>query len=398
MKVNSDMLNIRTFGGFHISYGEQGPLVIGRNTKMWNLLKCLLAYYPKSVTINKLVEAVCSDDNAYDSANNIKAIVYRLRKTLSLHGGKQDYILFTNGNYLWKHDANCFVDFVEFSNLLRAAEAPGKSDDERISSYNAVISLYSGDFLGEKWSNGETWASNFVVFYRRLFLQAVDSLGHLYERQLDYDSVILLYNKAILIEPYEESLYTRQIQVLIKNGKYAMAKRQYRQIEKFFLKEFETTPSKTLQDLYEEAIKADTRKPTALNRIKKQFDESAMHGGPLLCAPDTFSHIYRYGKRTDELVELPVFLGKITLLSNGEKSFSRDEIELAMKALQSILIGMLRKGDIVCRYSPNQILLMLTTNSLHIQEGIRRIDTLLESEPEWNHFLLETELVQIRDA
>jgi len=365
---------------------------------MWELLKCLLAYYPKSVTIDKLMEAICPDDSADDPARNIKAIVYRLRKTLSLHGGEQDYILFTNGNYLWKHDANCFIDFVEFNRLLRAAEAPDISDDERISCYNAAISLYSGDFLGEERSAGETWAANFVAFYKRLFLQAVDSLGYLYERRLDYDNVITLYNKAILIEPYEESLYTRQIQVLMKNGEYAMAKRQYRQIEKFFLKEFETTPSQTLQDLYEEAIKADTRKPASLSRIKEQFDESEMRGGPIICAPDTFNHIYRYGQRTDERVELPTFLGKITLLSNGGNNFDRSEIELAMKTLQRALIGTLSKGDIVCRYSPNQILLMLTTNSLYIREGIRRIDALFERNLEWNHFLLETELVQIKNA
>jgi len=393
------MLHIRTFGGLNISYGEKMSLVTGRNTKMWELLKYVLACYPNPVTIDKLIEAVWPDDSANDDpAKNIRDIVYRLRRVLSRYGGEENYILFTNGCYIWNRASNCYIDFVEFNKYLREAEEPGKSDEERIASYNAVISLYQGEFMGEKWSVMETWAANFVSFYRRLFLQAVDSLGYLYENRLDYESVISLYNRTILVEPYEESLYTRQIQVLIKNGEYALAKRQYRQIEKFFLKEFQIAPSQTLQRLYEEAIKADIRRPVALSKIKERFDESNVHSGPILCAPDTFRHIYRFGKRADERVPIPVFLGKMTLLSDGTQEFSKIEYEQAMKTTLRILLENLRKGDIVCRYSSNQFLLMLTTkNTRIVNEGLNRIDELFGKEAMSSHFSVETEIVRISE-
>ena len=72
------MLKIRTFGGFHVSCDKQASLVIGRSAKMWELLKCLLAYYPNPVTTDKLVEAVWPDGSVNDPVKNIKDIVYRL--------------------------------------------------------------------------------------------------------------------------------------------------------------------------------------------------------------------------------------------------------------------------------------------------------------------------------
>ena len=393
------MLRIITFGGLQISKGKKAPLIAGRNTKMWELLKHLLANYPNPVTLEKLVATVCTEEDMNDPGRNIRALVYRMRKTLERHGCDPDHILSSNGSYHWNKNIACFIDFVEFRKFLDEAEAPGKSDDERIASYKAAIALYHGEFMGEKWSDTDSWAFNFVVFYRRLFLQAVESLADLYEKRLDYDNVISLYNSAILIEPYEETLFARQIQTLIKNGEYALAKRQYRQIEKFFMKEYQIAPSNDLQRLHEEAIKADIRKPAELGNIKARFDESTKHNGPILCAPDTFRHIYRFGKRADERAAIPVYLGKITLMTDGEKNFTKTEHEQAMKVTLRVLLDNLRKGDLVCRYSANQFLLMLTTkNSINIKEGLRRIDEVLAREPEWSHFYMETEIIPLSDT
>ena len=364
---------------------------------MWELLKYLLACYPNPVPLDKLIEALSPDEGANDPVKNVKNIVYRLRKALSSIGDGQDYILFANGCYLWNYDAKCSIDFVEFNRHLREAEVQGKSDEERISSYDAAISLYHGEFMGEKWSLLDTWASNFVSFYRRLFLQTVESLSNIYERNLDYESIISLHNKALLIEPYEESLYARLIQVLIKHGEYALAKRQYKQIEKLFAKELNSTPSQTLQDLHEEALKAAVRQPVALSKIKELFDKSSSYNGPILCAPDTFTHIYRYGKRVDERVVFPAFLSKLSILSDGKKDFSKAELEHAMRTLLRILLATLRKGDIVCRYSPNQFLLMFATmNAAGLNQGMQRVNSFFMEELKHTELQLEMEIIPIK--
>jgi DNA-binding SARP family transcriptional activator len=393
------MLHVRTFGGLHISFdGKTETFLAGRGTKMWEILKYLLASCPKPVAIDKLIEAVCHDNDTNDPGKNVRDIVYRLRKTLMAHCADEDYILFTNGCYLWNPNVKCFIDFIEFSKYLRKARESDSNDEERMASFNAAIALYQGEFMGEKGESTERWASNFVSFYRRLFLQAVDSLSVLYERRLDYENVILLHNKALLIEPYEESLYERLIQILIKNGEYALAKRQYKQMEKLFAREFDAAPSQTLSDLYEEAVKASVRQPAALNKIKEQFDESAEHDGPIFCTPDTFTHIYKYGKRVDERIVFPVFLCKVTLYNNCESDLSKNKLDSAMKSLLRVILKNLRRGDIVCRYSPNQFLMMLTTmNSATLKQSIQRINSFYAHDELNCGFRLEIEIVPVKN-
>jgi DNA-binding SARP family transcriptional activator len=365
---------------------------------MWKLLKYLLACYPSPVALDKLIESVWSDEEVTDPGKNVRDVIYRLRRTFLSLGSNQEYILFTNGCYFWNPNAECFMDFVEFKKYLYGAEDAEKSEEERISSYNDAISLYRGEFMGEKWSFLETWASNFVNFYKRLFLNAVESLSNLYDLRLDYESIISLHNKALLAEPFEETLYARLIQVLIKNGEYALAERQYRQIEKFFSKEFDAPPPQTLQDLYEEAVKASVRKPAALARIKELFDERAEHKGPIFCAPDTFTQIYSYGKRVDDRIMLPVFLGKVTVLSDGKTDLTKAELEQAMKTMLRILLCNLRKGDIICRYSPNQFLMLLTTTKdSNLKQGMQRMDSLFRQESEINQVRLEIEIIPLKD-
>ncbi|MCL2147077.1 MAG: hypothetical protein FWH52_04625 [Synergistaceae bacterium] len=394
------MLRICTFGGLHISYeGKTPSLLLGRNTKMWKLLKYILACYPTPVALDKLIEAVWSDIEAYDPGKKVRDVIYRLRRAFLSLGSSEDYILFTNRCYFWNPNVECYLDFVEFGKLLNEADNPENSEEKRISLYNDAVSLYKGEFMGEKWSFYDTWASNYVNFYKRLFLNAIESLSNLYEQRLDYESIISLHNKALLAEPFEESLYARLIQALIKNGEYTLAERQYRQIEKFFMKEFDAPPPQTLQDLYEEVVKASVRKPTALARIKELFDERAEFRGPILCAPDTFTQIYNYGKRVEERVMLPVFLGKITLIGDGKEDLTKSELEQAMKIMTRVLLGNLRKGDIVCRYSPNQFLMLLTTiKDSNLQEGIKRLDTLFKEDSEFSQVLLEIEIVPIKEG
>ena len=396
------MLYIRTFGGLNISYkGRTTSLLPGRNTKMWKLLKYLIACYPSPVTVDKLIEAVwSSSDGAIDPGKNVRDVIYRLRKTFLSLGSKQEYILFTNGCYFWNPNAECFMDFIEFNKLLSKANDLERADEERIISYSAAISLYKGEFMGENWSIMEKWASNFVLFYKRSFLNAVESLSNLYEQRLDYESIISLHNKALLVEPFEESLYARLIQVLIKSGEYAIAERQYRQLERFFHKEFDASPSLTLQNLYEEATKASVRQPAALHKIKGLFDERAERErkGPILCAPDTFAQIYSYGKRVDERVMPPVFLSKITLLSDRSDDLSKAELEQSMRPLLHILLCNLRIGDIICRYSLNQILMLLTAaNGTNLQQSIQRIGSLLKAESELSQIHLDIDIIPIRN-
>jgi len=374
------ILKIYTFGSFSIACGDQMiSTITTRNSRMWSAMKYLVAYRGKPVPVERLADTLWQDDDCPDPAKSVKDIIYRLRKALSASGGDEAYILSNPGSYCWNPDLPCYIDFTDFEKLLAFARDAGENPDERILCYNRAIDLYKGAFLGD--SDSELWALSFVNHYKRLYLQAVEELADIYAQRYSLEEIILLYDKAIAIEPSEEALYIRQIQVLIQNGEYALARRQYRHIERILMREFDVKPSKVLQNLLNEINVASSGKTDDLDDIKKRFDQGSALKGALICGPETFRQIYCYDKRSEDRIEFPVFFVVMGLTINLKEDNNEESLKAAMKVLRQIMLRTLRRGDIVSQYSSNQFLLMLTTdNNMGGHAAMNRIKRLFEKE------------------
>lgn len=380
-EVMENRLKIVTFGSFHMSdersvYTDSAS---GKN-KMWSVLKYLIAYYGKPVPAERLAGALWSDEEYEDPSKLLRDIIYRLRKSLTTCFGDRKYVLFSQGNYFWNTEIDCWVDFLEFDHLLDEARDSTKSNEERAALYNRAISLYNGPFLRD--STIEVWTLNFTDYYRRRFLQAIAELADLYEAESLYDEIVIIYDKAITNEPYEESLYIRQIQTLINNGEYEHARQQYRLFEKILLREFGTKPSQDFVRLSFEIDRAVENQSGSLEEITQLLDSGNIKQGAFFCGPETFRQIYMLDKRSEERINFPVSLALVTFLPSPEIYADEKERELksAMKTLRLLLMQSLRNGDVIAQYSKNQFILMLTVlNSDGGLAALRRIKYLFES-------------------
>ena len=390
-------LEIVTFGSFYISDGVNvnTDAATGKS-KIWSLLKYLVAFYGKPVSADQLADAIWSDDDYSDPAKLLRDTIYRLRKALTSCFGDRPFITFDHGNYLWNPEIDCRVDFLEFDKLLENAQDGTKSYDERVTLYKAAIDLYQGPFMRD--STIEIWTMNFTNYYRRLFLQAIDDLADLYEAESRLDEVTALYDNAIASEPYEERLYVRQIQALILNGEYAHARQQYRLFEKTLMREFGAKPSQNLERLSYEIDKAVENQTGDFEQIAQILESGNKKQGAVLCGPETFRQIYVLDKRSDERVNFPIYLVLITynIIVEMDDYDTEHETKAAMKALRQVLLQSLRRGDVVSQYSKNQFLLMLT---VHDNDGglvaVRRIKYLFESKYGKDKGILDCDLSPI---
>ena len=363
-KILGALLTISTFGKFKISDGAHDSTeATSRQSKTWSVLKYLIALYGKPVPAERLADMLWSDYDYDDPAKMLRQIIYRLRKMLASYGGNQQYIIFERGNYSWNQEVDCWIDVLEFNKLLGQARDNSKSVEDRIELYNAAINLYEGPFLGDSIS--ELWALSFTDYYRRLFLQAVRELSDLYEAEYMLDEIVLLYDKAITCEPYEEPLYIRQIQTLINNGEYAHARQRYRVIERILMREFGTTPSQNLERLSYEIDKATVNEPGSFEDISQLLEAGNVKRGAFFCGPEAFRQIYILDKRSEERIQFPVFLALLTYKqSPGTLRADEDNDERglkeAMKTLRQVLVSSLRNGDVIAQYSKCQYILMLT--------------------------------------
>jgi len=367
-------LKIHLFGSFRISDEDQTPhSFMHKGSKMWSLLKYLIANSGKPVSADQLIDVLWSDEDSGDPAKVQRDAVYRLRRTLNTFGGERQYIIYSKGNYSWNNNLDCWIDLIEFDKNLRIARDVSLSDEERIKYYFAAISLYEGPFLND--STLEMWVHTFTNYYRRLFLQIIGELSDLYEKGSLLEERIALFDKAVECEPYEEALYIRQIETLIECGEYSWARRQYRQFEKILMREFGTKPSKNLERLYFEIEKATSNRAGSLQEITQHLEDGNKKRGPIFCGPETFRQIYILDKRADERVQFPIFLCLITI--NGKDD---EELKEAMRALRQVLLGTLRNGDVITQYSQCQFILMLTAlNEANGRAAFRRIQFLFEA-------------------
>jgi DNA-binding SARP family transcriptional activator len=357
----SRQLRFYTFGRFQISDGASDFTEATNNKgKAWSVLKYLIAYYGKPVPVARLAEAIWTGKATGDPSRILCNTIYRLRKALIAYGGDQQYILHSHGSYLWNPEIDCWVDFLEFDKLLGQARDAKNSYEERIALYNAALDIYAGPFLRDSFV--ETWMLTLTDYYRRLFLQATDELADLYEEESAFDDVVLLYDKAIAIEPFEEPLYVRQILTLVNNGEYEHARLQYRLFEKILMREFGTKPSKNLERLYFDIDKASMNQTSSLEEITQLLEEGNKKKGAFFCGPETFRQIYIFDKRSEERVNYLVFLALITfkLRPGVDESQKESELKHAMRELRKTLLRSLRNGDVIAQHSNCQYIIMLT--------------------------------------
>ena len=284
-------LIIRTFGGFDMLFEDKAFSDTSiRRGKAWIALKFLIANYKRSVSTEELINILWVNDDSSNPLSSLEKIIYRLRKTFSEYTKNIQYISFSQGMYSWSPTVEYTIDVADFEDLLVKARDVSENIENRIEYYKSAIELYRGDFLSG--GNKELWLVNFTNYYRRLYLNVVEELAQLYEQQTAFEEVILLHNEAIKIEPYEESLYIRQIRMLITIGDYALAKQQYQTIQKLLKKEFNVEPSPELMNLQLEIGRATEYRNTDLTHIKNNLENSIVKKSAIFCGPETFKRIY----------------------------------------------------------------------------------------------------------
>lgn len=371
---------ICTLGGFDIFFGDVALSDTSiRRGKAWIALKFLIAHYKRSVSTEELISTLWADNDCVDPLNSLKNIIYRLRKLLAEYNRNIQYISFFQGMYSWNPNVKWTIDVADFENFIGKARDGSESIENRIIFYKEALALYRGEFL--RGEGNELWLMNFINYYRRLYLSAINELAKLYEQYAAFEEIAFLYSEAVKIEPYEESLYICLIQTLINIGDYTSAKQQYQNIERLLKKDFDASPSLELQSLLLEIGRSSTNLSVDLSQLKINLDNDIVQKNAIFCGPETFRRIYSYDKYLDERVQFPVILGLVTIQFDNDSSDNDNRLREVTKTLRQIMIRTLRQCDIICQYSANQFVLMLTgSDKNHKMTSLNRIGRLFNNE------------------
>jgi LuxR family maltose regulon positive regulatory protein len=182
-------------------------------------------------------------DLPWDKCNSsFHSTLYRLRRALYAH-----CVVEQSGRYVLNPGGRFWCDAVELESLVRKAEQSQRRSPRWARSLRQAADLYRGpfgiDFYSE-WLEGER---------RRLEDMCLRALSRLaeYERQRgNHVEAVSLYEKAVALDPLNESLWYQVIDSYGDAGQLEMATRCYRQYADTVREQLGEEPTAALADLY----------------------------------------------------------------------------------------------------------------------------------------------------
>lgn len=371
-KPESETLWIHTLGKFSIQRGEHVlTQSSGKPKQVWLLIEYLIANRGDGPRIEQLIQALWADSrSSTDPMNALKNLVYRARDLLKkeLHDSDTEFIIYSQGSYLWNPELHCVVDGEELQRLSALAGLPGQKATKQIALYQQAISHYRGDFLPN--SSYSSWVISRRKELTALYLQSVGSLCLLLEELQEYGEMIALCESAIALVPFEESLHKYLTGAYLRTGQNSKALAHYQQVTELFYRELGVNISENFRDLYRQIMKTVHKAELDLSVIKENLREEPDNAGAYYCDYEIFKNLYRIQARGLKRTGQSIIVALMTLMDENGMVVNGSEAVSTVNLFREVIVQNLRKGDAVAAYSSSQFILMLPLTNLENTERI----------------------------
>ena len=329
-----------------------------KSRKGVSLMEYLILQQGRPVSAQRLIRELWAGKHNDSPESALKTMVSRLRALLNgISPELGQCIASSQGAYQWTSLPGVRVDVLEMLDALAQAR---KTDDdgERAACYRQVISLYEGDlFHTGDICNGAMQVS----WLHREYIDAVCAYVEILKKAEAYNEICRVCRRAIEIDDLDETLHIELMRAMVSLNRSSDAAAEYRRMARLSRQYLDAEPSEDLQESYRQLAQDGQMLNFNLDRIRNELaaQEDSRHG-PFFCDYPAFKEIYNIQMRNLERLGSTMFLGVIMVGDAGEK-LSSVARESAMAALTEILRNHLRKGDIVTRFSPAVLAMLLPT-------------------------------------
>ena len=352
-------VSITLLGGFTMNVDEEILTdEVNRSQKIWNVLSYLIVHRDRNVPQSEFIEQFWPDENSSNPVNALKTLLYRVRAMLEpLFGADIDPILSQRGSYSWNRAIECSVDADEFERLCQKAAEARLSDEKRMDLYRRADALYRGDFL-PKLSN-ELWTIPITARYHNLYLKSVKEFAALLEKHEAFEEMAAVCMRASLIDQLDEENHILIVRALLRQGKDAAALAHYESATDLLYRNLGVRPSQELRALYTEIMAVEKGLETDLEVIQGDLREAAARPGAFVCEYGFFKEAYRLEARRAARSGQSVHVGLITVSLPDGGVPALNVLGATMDQLLQVMVGNLRRGDVVSKYSGAQFVVML---------------------------------------
>jgi len=353
------MIEITTLGNFVIKVnGNVVSESFKRTTKLLQLLNLLIINKSRPLAASSICEVIWGEDQEGDTFKALHNLVYRLRNIL-MDGAGTDCIIYNNKTYMLNTAMDLRVDVYLMEDYYNKASRPHLAPEEKIELLEKAVGLYNGEYLLHLICD-DTQSYSAVTRYKRIFIESVCLLADLYMENDEYEKTFLICDKAIALEPLEESVYLRMIKGMCDKGKEAQAISLMENYFNILYNEVGIRASDTLNNIYKKLKRNNSPATYDVGQILEELKEISSLNKALFCNFEAFRDIYRYESRQSARREYAIVLILIDIYGDRNEELPEKTLSKAKKSLYECCMLTLRKGDMFADYSKSQVILMVT--------------------------------------
>lgn len=339
---------MRMLGSFELLVdGRQIPSDAWKSKKALTLLQYLAARAGEKTRNHELVALLWPGADMESAGPNLHTAVYNARRVIEPSCSKralESRIRHSEGFYWYSlHDFD-FLDTKEFTEAVELSQTLRSVDSENaLAAAMHALTLYRGDFLSDCLY--EEWTAPLRDKYREMYLETVMQAAAMLNEDKQYVAAVDLLKAAISRDPFYEELYQLAIENLLAAGCYSDAVHLFRQCATMLDEEFGLKPTEDLCDLVRQAQGRSVDLPEKSGATN---DNLAAESGAFVCTTQIFESMVDVETRRFRRQRRP-----FSVLSVEAAGGLPDEV------LLNVTKKTLRESDVICQWTPNQVLALL---------------------------------------
>lgn len=356
------LLKIYCFGGLKIYKDDQPITTLLKKTQAF--LAYLTVERKASLPRDKLCAMFWPESGEMQAKYNLRYTLWVLRTGLGFpEGPNYEFVLSFRDECQFNTEANYWLDTEEFEKKIILAKNLEIDDSARIEYLTEAVNLYRGDFLDgffiKKSWEFENWQR---IQRERFFLEYTRTVANLADLLIDrkeYQKVVTLYNKSLLISPVQEEFHQGLIRLYLLMGERTKALEQYERCREVLKREMRMTPAAETQELRRSIFQAvpekeEQEEEVEIPLVETERDEEKKEIKSLNLAvtstsfdldeilkdvPDGLTLKYKkpvsppFVNREKELVELSQVLNEVANAGAAEVVFIKGELGIGKTRL-----------------------------------------------------------------